>query len=277
MSDDLPPTVTRSRLVSDLENLGVEAGDTVMLHVSVKAIGWVVGGPDTVLEAVLDLLGPRGTLMMYIKSEDPLDDFEHWPEDRKQAYLDECPPFDPQRSRAYRKWSILTEYLRTWPGAQCSNHPEARIAAVGAKAKWITENHPLQYGYGSGSPLARLCEARGKVLLLGAPLNSLTILHHAEHIAEIPNKRIDRFTWPMLVSGARQWVEIEQFDTSAGIADWPDGDYFIGIVEEYLKLGKHKRGKAGAADSYLFGADDLTAFAVSWIERNLRRQIWPKP
>ena len=262
------PIITRSRLVSDLKKLGFTSGETLMLHVSVKSIGWIVGGPDMVIQALLDVLGREGTLMMYIASEEPLGHFEDWSEEWKGAYLDECPPFDPDHSRALRAWSILTEYLRTWPGASKSNHPEARIAAVGAKAKWITSEHPLKYGYGLGSPLAKLCEIGGKVLLLGAPLDTLTILHHAEHIAAIADKRIERFKWPMMVSGKRQWVEIEQYDTSTGIVDWPEGDYFTKISEEYLKLNRCKIGVVGAARSHLFDAKDLTDFAVSWLEKN---------
>ena len=61
------PVITRSRLVSDLSKLGLASGDTVMLHASVKAVGWIVGGPDMVLRAILDVLGSTGTLMMYVK------------------------------------------------------------------------------------------------------------------------------------------------------------------------------------------------------------------
>lgn len=265
------PIITRSRMANDLRRLGLTAGETVMLHASVKAIGWIVGGPDMVIQAVLDVLGPEGTLMMYVKCEDPLDGFDFWSVERKQAYLDEYPAFDPERSRALRSWSILTEYLRTWPGACRSNHPEASIVAVGGKAEWITSDHPLKYGYGRGSPLAKLCDSGGKVLLLGAPLNTLTILHHAEHIADIPNKRIERFTWPMMVSGKRQWVDIEQFDTSSGIVDWPDGNYWRRICEEYLDLGRCRTGKVGSAGSYLFDAGDLTGYAVAWLESKFGR------
>lgn len=197
------PLVTRSRLVEDLRRLGLEPGQILMLHASVKAIGWVVGGPDVVLQAILDALGPEGTLMMYVGWEEAPYLTIALEEGRGEAYLRECPTFDPERSRANRKWSILTEYLRTWPGACRSNHPEASVATVGAKAKWITENHPLNYPYGPGSPYAKLCQARGKVLLLGAPLNTLTILHHAEMLAHIPNKRIVRYKMPVLREGER--------------------------------------------------------------------------
>ena len=110
------PVITRSRLVSDLSKLGLAAGDTLMLHASVKAVGWIVGGPEMVLRAILDVLGSTGTLMMYVKCEEPLNEIEDWPEEWQKAYLEECPPFDPSRTRAFREWSILTEYLRTWPG-----------------------------------------------------------------------------------------------------------------------------------------------------------------
>ena len=176
MPDERPP-VTRSTLVRDLRALGLEPGRTVMLHVSVKAIGWVVGGPDVVIQSLLDVLTPDGTLMMYVSWEDSPYEFAELSGEYKQAYLDECPPFTPLRSRANIDWSILTEYLRTWPGACRSRHPDASFAAVGKLAEWITADHPLQYGYGPGSPMAKLVEAEGQVLTLGSPLESLSLLH----------------------------------------------------------------------------------------------------
>jgi len=65
----LPP-ITRSRLVTDLKELGVSSGDVIMLHASVKSVGWIVGGPDMVIQALLDVLGEEGTLMMYVGWED---------------------------------------------------------------------------------------------------------------------------------------------------------------------------------------------------------------
>ena len=264
------PVITRSRLISDLSKLGLASGDTVMLHASVKAVGWIVGGPDIVLQAMLDVVGSSGTLMMYIKCEEPLNEINDWPEDWREAYLVECPPFDPYRTRANRRWSILTEYLRKWPGARCSDHPEARVAAVGAMAEWITADHPLQFGYGAGSPLEKLCDAGGKVLLLGPLFDSLTILHYAEHMAAIPDKKTECYRWPVLRDGRREWIAFEQFDTSNGIVDRLDGDYFQSISKEYMAEGRHAEGKVGAADSYLFDARDLADFAIEWLERRLR-------
>ena len=263
------PLVTRSRLARDLVSLGLKTRDLVMLHASVRAIGWVVGGPDTVIRAILDVIGPEGTLMMYAGWEEAPYLTIALEEGRGEAYLAECPAFDPERSRANRKWSILTEYLRTWPGARRSDHPEASVVAVGAKAAWLTKDHPLHYPYGPGSPFAKLCEAGGKVLLLGSPLNAVTVLHYAETIAEIPDKRIVRYRMPILREGKRVWVEIEDIDTGEGIVEGHSNEeYFAEIVREYLASGKGRWGTVGAASSYLFDAAELVRFAVRWLERS---------
>ncbi len=263
--------VTRSQLVHDLTRLGVVPGQVVMLHVSVRAIGWIVGGPDVVLQALLDVLTPTGTLAMYVACEDRTDDWAEWSPERQAAYRAECPPFDPATSRANRKWSILTEYLRTWAGACRSANPGASVAAVGARAAWLTEAHPLQYGYGPGSPLAKLCEAGGYVLQVGVPLSTVTLLHCSEHMAAVPNKRTIRYPVPLLRGGQREWVEVEEFDTGRGIVEWEGGDYFAAIVQDYLASGCGRSGMVGAAQSYLFDAAALHQFAVRWMERTFGR------
>jgi aminoglycoside 3-N-acetyltransferase len=267
MNGDAPQVVTRSRLIEDFTHLGVRPGEVIMLHASVRSVGWVVGGPDVVLHALRVVLGADGTLMMYVGWEDNPYELETWPEESRRAYLEECPAFDPATSRANRRWSILTEYLRTTPGARRSANPEKSMAAVGARAAWLTEDHPLNYRFGPGSPLEKLCRAGGQVLVLGTPFDSVTLLHYAECLADVPDKRVVRYRMPVLVDGQRRWVEVEEFDTSDGIRDWGVGDYFQAIVEAYLAAGHGKTGLVGAARAYLFDAQDLTAFGVAWMER----------
>jgi len=261
------PLITRSVLLKDLKKLGVETGNIIMLHASVKAIGWIVGGPDVVIQSLLDVLGTQGTLMMYIGWEEGSPyNLAKLPTEWQEACLKECPPFDPAISRANRKWSILAEYLRTWPRAYRSSNPEASCAAVGAQAKWLTENHPLQYGYGLGSPLAKLCEARGKVLLLGAPFGSITLLHYAEHLCNVANKRIVRYRVPILHDGKKVWQEVKEFDTGGSVLPHAER-YFEIIPREFMSSGKGSSGYVGAAQSYLFDAFGFVGFTVNWLER----------
>lgn len=259
--------ITKSRLVHDLMRLGVERGDTLMLHTSIKRIGWIVGGPNVVIDALLDVLGDTGTLMMYVAWEEGPYTMEGWSEARRQAYYRECPPFDPATSRAYRAWSILTEYLRTRPGARRSANPECSMAAVGAKAEWLTADHPMNYGLGKNSPLDRLCRLDGKVALLGCPFTELTLLHYAEHLAEIPDKPIVRYRQPILQAGETVWVEVEELDSNKSMGRWErDEDCFEALVKDYLATGQGRFAHVGAADCHLFEARKLVHFAVEWLE-----------
>jgi aminoglycoside 3-N-acetyltransferase len=137
---------------------------------------------------------------------------------------------------------------------------------VGAKAEWITRDQPRSYPLGRGSPLAKLVELEGRVVLLGAPLESITLIHDAENLARVPDKPVVRYRAPVLRDGRVVWVEIEEFDTNKPIGPWNDEDYFGMIAREALSHGIGRAGKAGNAESYLFEARPLVDFAVQWLE-----------
>ncbi len=256
---------TRASLGRDLAALGLVAGDAVLVHAALRAAGPVLGGPDTVIAALLDAVGPAGTVLGYC-------DWQLEDEVRNDPALRAAiPPFDPLRSRSTRDHGAFPEMLRTTPGALRSASPGASMAALGGKAEWFVADHALDYGYGPQSPLGKLVESAGKVLMLGAPLDTMTLLHHAEHLADIPNKRIRRYETPILVDGRTVWRWFEEFDTS----DPPDGlpdDYFATIVEAFLATGRGRRGTVGRAPSVLVPAGDSVAFAVHWLE-----QRFPQP
>src|SRR5579885_1212807 len=206
--------ITKSDLRADLEQLGIQAGDLVMVHSSYKAIGSVMGGPTVVIQALLEVLGAAGTLMMYVGWEDIPDFIGDLPADLQQRYLAEHPPFDPAIARAVRDHGIIAECLRTWPGAERSANPEASMVAVGARAHELVAEHPRDYGYGAGPPLARLVAWQGKVLMLGAPLDTITLLHHAEFLARLRHKAMVHYRYPALRDGQTVWVEVEDYNTS---------------------------------------------------------------
>lgn len=253
-------------IAANLLELGVAAGDVVMLHASVRAIGWVAGGPDQVLHALFDVLGETGTLTMYIGWDgSPYDITIGLPELPPQL-AEVWPPFDPATAHAVQSWGILGEILRTWPGAKRSVHPDSSFVAVGPRADELVMDHPLQYGMGEGSPLAKLCEAKGKVLLLGSPLSNVTLLHYAEHKADVPDKAIARYWVPVLRNDAKEWVRIEEFDTTECLPWFGPDDMFVAIIQDYIKSGCGVVGRVGAAQSHLLDAADLSQFAIEWIE-----------
>ena len=238
-----------------------------MVHAGLRSAGPMLGGPDSLIGAILDTVGPAGTLLVYTDwngdYHDLLDGGGRLPAD----WRNDVAPFEAASSRAIRDNGALAELVRTWPRALRSGNPGASCAAVGAKAAWLTADHALDYGYGEGSPFAKLVEARGKVLMIGAPLDTMTLLHHAEHKADVPGKRVIRYEVPFVVGGRTVWRMCEEFDTSRPVLDGLREDYFATLVGEFLATGQGTQGVVGKAESVLVPAAEIVAFAVSWIER----------
>lgn len=260
---------TLSSLTKDFETLGIAPGDTVMLHASVRAVGILIGGPDVILGALSAALGSAGTLMMYLGCPEGYDDIGRrvLPLELEAAYSEHLPAFDPQQTRACREFGILAEFFRSTAGVRCSANPGARIGALGAEALQLTANHPLDYGYGPGSPLEKLCMLEGKLLLLGSDPDQITLLHYAEHLAPLPVKRIVRYRAPLLIEGRRVLRATEEFDTSAGVLDWPE-PYFATIFADYLAAGGSvSQGNIGDAEAFLVPARELVDFAVAHMVR----------
>src|SRR2546425_10839465 len=102
-------------------------------------------------------------------------DFDQWPAAVQEAYRRDPPAFDPEVSEAQGDYGRLPERVRTWPGTGNSTHPECRFSAIGRQAEWICGDQPRDHPYGPGSPLAKLVEAARSGVMLGAPLERITI------------------------------------------------------------------------------------------------------
>ena len=241
-----------------------------MVHTRMSAIGWVAGGSEAVVRALLEALGPSGTLVAFSAWEEHPYHLKEWSAEHRQAYLAEPPVFDLATAEADRDHGRIPERVRTWPGACRSFHPEAGVAAVGARAQWLTDAHPQEDALGKDSPLARLVAAEGQVLLLGAPLETMTLLHHAEAIARVSEKRRVTFRIPVAEDGRVEQRTYTDIETTTGALPYDelglDDDGFAVIASAALAAGVGIRGLVGHAESHLFPATDLTAFAVSWLE-----------
>jgi aminoglycoside N3'-acetyltransferase len=252
-------------LVVDLGDLGVAGGDLIMVHASLRAIGPVEGGADGVIDALEATVGPQGTLLMVLGARDDWDWVNERPEDERPTLLRDAVPFDCLATPADPEVGILAEVFRRRSGTRVSDHPEGRFGASGPLASRLLEDVPWDDYYGPGSPLDRLRHAGGKVLRLGADLDTLTILHHAEYLASVPSKR--RVRRHRLVVG-REGPElrvIECLDDSHGIVDYPGEDYFVVILRDYLATGRASTGIVGRATSELIDASDVVAFGAAWM------------
>ena len=256
---------TRQGLAADMQQLGIVPGQTLMVHSALRAIGPIMGGPPTVLNALLDALTPSGTLLMYVGWENAPSEILTLPAAEQALLYAHHPPYDPRTAMAVRDHGILVECFRGWPDVLRSAHPDCSMAALGPLAASLTADHPFRYGYGLGSPLHKLCEADGRVLMLGAPLDTVTLLHYAEDRAVLPGKRVKHYQCPILRDGETVWVDLEEYETSETVIDAPYN--FDVIAEAYLATGRGRSGQVGAAQSYLFDAADLARFAIQWLEQ----------
>jgi aminoglycoside 3-N-acetyltransferase len=255
---------SREQLANDLRTLGIDAGDTMMLHASVRAVGEVAGGPDQIHLALKDVLTVQGTLIMYASCPRYYDEVGsgNLTKEQEAEILEKLPAFDPLTARSARDNGALVELFRTYPGSRVNRHV-ARFVVWGKRADSLISEQPWNYAFGLRSPLDRFLGLDGKILLLGSDHDAVTFLHYVEHVAEIPNKRIRRFQVPVLDDGRRAWRSMEEFDTSGdgAIANWPDR-FFAKIVDAYLAATGNQGGRVGNALSYILRARGLLDFAL---------------
>jgi len=254
----------RQDIASDLSSLGLAAGDVVMVHASLRAIGEVAGGPDQVHLAIKDVITEHGTMFMYASCPDYVDEVGrgNLTPDQEAEVLEKLPAFDPHTARSSRDNGALVELFRTYPGSRVNEHV-ARFVVWGRHAEPLLRPQPWDFAFGHGSLLERFVELDGRILLLGSDHDNVTFLHYAEHIADIPDRRIARFKVPVLDHGVRVWREMAEYDTSSqGVhASWPDRFFSI-LVDGYLAKTNNRGGRVGGAESYLFSARGLLEHAL---------------
>lgn len=258
---DQPNTV--DSLAADFAACGLRTGQTVLVHSAMSKIGWIVGGEVAVIQALLRVLGAEGTLMMPTHTGDNSDPSD-WsrppvPEAWWQTIRDQMPAFDPATSPTY-KMGRIAELFRTFPGVQRSNHPNASFAALGQHAHFLTAEHPLTCVLGEQSPLGKLYQLDGHVLLLGVEHGNNTSLHLAESRAQWASKKTELIGSAMLVDGQRQWVEYEDLA-------YEDED-FARLGADFDAVTNLTIGRVGLAEARLMRQRPLVDYAVTWIERN---------
>ncbi len=259
---------TIAELAGDLAALGVRPGDAVMAHASLRRIGPVEGGPQGVIAALDAAVGPDGGWMMVLGAANDWDWVNERPEAERAALLADAEPFDPLETAAEEDVGHLAEAMRQHAGTMVTDHPEGRFAARGALAATLLRDPPWDDYFGPGSPLAHLCELGGKVLRMGADPDTVTLLHHAEYLVPLADKRRALRHRRVLGPDGPVIRTVSCLDDSDGIVAWEGEDYFATILKAYLADGRGARGSVGGAVSELLDARDLVAFGAGWMARH---------
>lgn len=254
--------ITIKRIKEDLIRLGINPGDTILVHSSLSNIGWVCGGAQAVISSLLEVIGDLGTLIMPAHSgewSNP-EDWENPPVPKEWIPIiqENMPAFHPDLTPT-RGMGRIAELFRTFSNTLRSNHPQVSFSAKGRLAKEIVQEHLLTPQFGmTSSPLGKMYNIETKILLLGVGYDSCTSFHLAEtQVKDMPKERMGT---AMLENGTRVWKWFEDYEYDA---------------DDFEKLGKAfedkyfvQKGTVGNAQCKLFDMREGVDFAKLWLEKN---------
>lgn len=231
--------IGRSELVRQLKELGVEAGDVLLVHTAFRAVRPVEGGPLGLIAALCETLGPQGTLVM-----------PSW-----SGNDDE--PFDKKSSPVTPDLGATADMFWRLPGVRRSDHVHA-FAAVGPAAEAIVADPLPLPPHIPASPVGRVHDRDGKILLLGTDHSSNTTLHLAELIADVPYRTTSTST--ILEHGIPRRI------------DYGENNHCclrFALADDWLRAaGLQREGRVGHAQARLMRARDLVRLALEHLEQD---------
>jgi len=233
-----PKPVTKEDIVAGLRQIGIAAGDLVMVHSSLSAFGEIVGGADTVIDALMEVIGRDGILAM--------------PAFTCTAVGENDPPFDPKTSPAHTGKISDTFWRR--PGVLRGLHPTHSFAACGERAAEFLRSRDVNDTFDRNGPFGKLYDWSGKVLCFGETMGANTYLHALE--AWLLNY-LDS-CYARLKSGAGEREVLITHYPSGCRGGWysrrREADYF----KKLSALGLYRETKIGAATTLVINIRDLT-------------------
>lgn len=261
------PFIKREDVASVLETLELKKSSNVIVHCSLSSIGFVCGGAQIIIESLIDAVGSDGTILMPTQSWKNLDPETgvHWEEPKEwwDAIRENWPAYNKYVTPT-NTMGAVAEMFRSWPGALRSDHPARSVAAWGKNAELFTKDHDLCNIFGDGSPLGRLYDNDGWILLIGVDYDKNTSLHLADARANFKSKHNTVEHSAIMENGKRIWKAYETLAV--------DGEDFveIGAAFENSSEGKDavRKTMLGNAELRLIRMRPLVDFAVKWIEAN---------
>jgi len=237
---------TRATLARDLSAIGINPGDVVFFHSSLKSLGWVEGGADAVVDAFLDAVGPEGLVVV------PTLTFTFAHGDLARF------AFDPRETPS--RVGKITDTLWRRPGAFRSAHPTHSIAGIGRRAEELVQGHDNTSTFGKDGPYRRFVDWGAKIIFLGVNMRCNTTLHAIEDWLDLPYLQVEqaRVKGP---DGKPQVIKV--YKSPMG-----DRDFYLrdSKVQRLLEAsGMIRRGKVGEADTKWLPAQEMVKAVVDGI------------
>lgn len=239
--------VTKQDIVDGLREVGLAAGDTVIVHSSLSSFGEVEGGADTVVDALLEVLTDKGTLLVPTFNYEP-------------------GVFDPDTTPSVV--GKITEAVRARPNALRSKHPTHSITGIGPLTEAIIEGHEKVNPFGRGSALWKAVQVGAKILQLGVTHTSNSTIHVAEEMAKVPYLERQRYVGIKLPNGKVIHKWIRRPGCSQG---------FNKLDEPLLERGAIKEVMIGNCKARLMSARAVVDAAVEMLKADPTSLLCSKP
>jgi aminoglycoside 3-N-acetyltransferase len=256
-----PATVTRGQLVRDFRRLGITPGQTLLVHASLRSVGWVIGGANAVVGALREALGPDGNIVVPASTEANSDTSRKHREriaqmtaNQAKRYREEMPAFDPATTKSGA--GAIAERVRRSADAVRSEHPQSSFAAIGPAADDLMADHRLESHLGEESPLAKLYKMDALVLMIGVGYRSCTAFHLAEYRYR-PELARQTYACVVNIVRKRHWISYQDV-----VLDDRDFENIGESLEAELPINI---GKVGNAECRLMPLSDAVDFAATWM------------
>lgn len=252
---------SKEDLVKDLQNLSLQQGDCILVHSSLSKIGWVIGREVAVVEALLEVIGEDGTIIMPCFSGENSAP-ELWgnppvPASWVSKIKQHMPAFHPAITPTREMGRIVNSFWH-YPGVIRSLHPQVSFCGYGKLAHAILEKHSLTPGLGNDSPLAKLYQYKAKVVLLGVGYNNCTCLHLSE--SNFARANTIKTGVSVVQDGKAMWIDFEEID-------YDDSDFHkLGL--DYEKEFAIIQGVVGQAPCKVLDLKSICDYADTWFINN---------
>ena len=260
------PKVSKIQIINDLKKLGVEEGDVLYVFSSLKSIGYVPGGPEVVIDALTEALGPDGTLVLpcfyFIGGEMTLT-------------LEENKIFNPKTTPTVL--GLIPEAFRRRPGVYRSVHPTHSVCAFGSRAKWITDGHEnCATTFGKGTPFDKMMELDAKSLGIGVNIfRVISFIHYFEDVTD--NFPINvycekKYEVRVIADGEIKTMKVKAHDPEVAKTrtDHKQGEFIREYLTDYLiHRGLLKVGFVGEAESWVIRVRDFVKALKELAEMNI--------
>ncbi|WP_288222211.1 aminoglycoside N(3)-acetyltransferase [uncultured Clostridium sp.] len=255
--------IIKQDILDALKQIGVKSAQNIIVHTSMKKFGFVCGGPQIIIEALMESVGEEGTIIMPTQTWKNLDPSSgvHWEEPKEwwNIIRSNWPAYDKDITPT-NTMGAVAEMFRKWPGTVRSDHPVRSFSAWGKNAQYLIGNHDLSDIFGESSPIGKLYNLDGYVLLLGTGYDKSTSIHLADERANYSSKHMEENSCAIIKDGKRQWITYSTL--------YVDGEDFIDIGRDFEDNYQVKKIKIGSAEVRFMRQRDIVDFAVEWIEKN---------